>query len=232
VTTIAALPGGSRRAASPSTGFATDESVPDTAGHTVVAETTDTSEPSAVTTWDAELEQLYEDEMPAAIHVAYLMTGRHALAEDIAQDAFLRVAARIRRLRDPAAFRSYLRRAVVNGTNSHFRHQRVRRRYLEREGSQPPAHAGEPDLETRDAVTTALAELPHRQRAAIVCRYFLDLTEKETAKALGVRAGTVKSCVSRALTTLRAHLADPDEAPRRDPGHHPQLRAAHEGEQP
>lgn len=166
--------------------------------------------PAVVATWDSNLERWYEDEMPDAIRVAYLMTGQRALAEDIAQDAFLRVAARIRRLRDPAAFRSYLRRAVVNATNSHFRRERVSRRYLEKEGAAPTARPDGPDIETRDAIATALARLPHRQRATVVCRYYLDLTEQDTADALGVRPGTVKSSLSRGLAALRVHLFDHD----------------------
>ncbi len=169
---------------------------------------TDSPDARATTQWGVGIETRYEEEMPGAIRLAYLITGQRALAEDLAQDAFLRVASRIRRLRDPAAFRSYLRRAVVNASNSHFRHERVVRRHVESEGAEPTTHPETPDVETRDALTEALGSLPPRQRTAIVCRYYLDLSERETAAALGVRTGTVKSSVSRGLTALRSHLEE------------------------
>lgn len=157
-----------------------------------------------------EVETLYRDEFPGARRLAYLLCGDEAQAEDLAQDAFLRVASRVRRLREPAAFRAYLRRAVVNAVNSHFRHQGVVRRHLESEGAMLDRPADGPDLETRDALWEAVLELPARQRSAVVCRYYLDLSERDTAAALGVRVGTVKSSVSRALAALRGRL-DSDE---------------------
>lgn len=172
-----------------------------------------TGEPtaSAHSTWDQNIDARYEEEMPGAVRLAYLLTGQQALAEDLAQDAFLRVASRIRRLRDPAAFRRYLRRAVVNASNSHFRHERIVRQHLESEGAEPRRDVDPADVGTHDALTEALDHLPPRQRTAIVCRYYLDLSERETARVLGVRTGTVKSSVSRGLAALREHLGEQEE---------------------
>lgn len=168
--------------------------------------TTLASERPARIDWGRDVEVLYRDETPGAVRLAYLLTGDPALAEDLAQDAFVRVASRLRRLRDPGAFRAYLRRTVVNAAHSHFRHQKVVRRHVEQEGRGLDHVTDPPDVEVRDAIWAALGELPHRQRAGIVCRYYLDLTEHETAAALGVSVGTVKSSVSRGLTRLRELL--------------------------
>ena len=67
------------------------------------------------------LAALYERHADDAVGLAYLLTGDRALAEDLMQEAFVRIAARFRHIRDPAAFGTYLRRTVINLANSHFR---------------------------------------------------------------------------------------------------------------
>ena len=131
---------------------------------------------------------LYRAHMPAATRLAYLLTGDRTAAEDVAQDAFLRAASRLGALRDEAAFPAYLHRAVVNASRN-----RARRLSLERRHA-VPAHEGVdtlPDLATRDGLWHALQRLPHRQRAALVLRFYLDLPEAEVAQRLGCRPGTV-----------------------------------------
>src|SRR2546430_8663604 len=92
------------------------------------------------------LGELYRDHAEPALRLAYLLTGDRGLAEDLVQEAFVRVAGRFVQLRDPDAFGAYLRRAVVNLANSHFRRRRVERTYLARAqseagrpGAGPPA---------------------------------------------------------------------------------------------
>jgi RNA polymerase sigma-70 factor (sigma-E family) len=154
------------------------------------------------------LGELYAQHAPDAARLAYLLTGDRALAEDLVQDAFVKLFGRFRDLRNPEAFGAYLRRTIVNLSHSHFRHLRVERAYLQREGSTP--HAPGPEFGARDEMWRVLLRLPERQRAAIVLRYYEDLSEAETADALGCPTGTVKSLVSRGIDRLRHEMSTGD----------------------
>jgi RNA polymerase sigma-70 factor (sigma-E family) len=155
------------------------------------------------------LGELYEAHAPEAARLAYLLTGDRALAEDLVHEAFVRLFGRFRDLRHPQAFRAYLRTTVVNLARSHFRRRRVERAYLEREGrAVDPAPA--PDPGGREEMWAALQRLRPRQRAAVVLRYYEDLTEAQTAEVLGCAVGTVKSLVSRGLDQLRMELSRGD----------------------
>ena len=149
------------------------------------------------------LADLYARYADGAVRLAYLITGDRHLAEDLVQDAFVRLAGRLLHLRDPGAFEAYLRRTVVNLANSHFRRRKVEQRYVERERGHPAARAEGPDVGTRDAARTALRTLPVRQRTAIVLRFYEDLSEAQTAELMGCRPGTVKSLTSRGMDKLR-----------------------------
>lgn len=152
------------------------------------------------------LETLYAAHAPAAARLAYLLTGDRALAEDLVQEAFVRMFGRFRDLRNPEAFGAYLRKTVVNLTRSHFRRRGVERAYLEKESRRP-----EPPVEQsgrRQEMWEALGSLTQRQRAAVVLRYYEDLTEAQTADVLGCAVGTVKSLVSRGLDELRTGLLE------------------------
>lgn len=158
------------------------------------------------------LADLYRAESGHVVNLAYLLTGQRQLAEDLAQEAFLRVASRIREV-SPDAFGAYLRRTVVNLVRSHFRHARVERRYADRVESEAErrreaneAASATTDTDTRDELWSALQALPVRQREAIVCRFYLDLSEEQTADSLRVAIGTVKSATSRGLQALRIAL--------------------------
>jgi len=156
------------------------------------------------TTEGGRLGELYETHAPDAARLAYLLTGDRALAEDLVHEAFVRLFGRFRDLRNPDAFGAYLRTAVVNLARSHFRRKRVERAYLDREGRAPdPAPV---DLGGREELWQALRRLRPRQRAAIVLRYYEDLTEAQTADVLGCARGTVKSLVSRGIEQLRQEL--------------------------
>jgi RNA polymerase sigma-70 factor (sigma-E family) len=150
------------------------------------------------------LGELYAAHAPDAVRLAYLLTGDRALAEDLVHEAFVRLFGRFRDLRNPDAFGAYLRTAVVNLARSHFRRRRVERAYLERERQSPSAPPAE--IDGREEMWAALQQLRPRQRAAIVLRYYEDLTEAQTAEVLGCAVGTVKSLVSRGIGHLRGEL--------------------------
>ena len=160
----------------------------------------------AVTTDEGRLGELYARHVPDAVRLAYLLTGHRNLAEDLAQEAFVRMYGRFQDLRNPDAFPAYLRRTVVNLANSHFRRVKVERAYLEREGRMAQAPAA--DLDDRSRVREALQRLPLRQRAAVILRYYEDLPEAQTADILRCRPGTVKSLLSRGLEALRRELGE------------------------
>ena len=152
------------------------------------------------------LADLYERHAGGALRLAYLLTGDPTLAEDLVQDAFVRVAGRLVQVRDPGGFEPYLRRTIVNLTRSHHRRRAVERRYLERQTG--PAPIDPPDISAREALRRALMELPTRQRIAVVLRYYEDLSEAETASLMRCRPAAVKSLVSRATNGLRTTLGE------------------------
>src|SRR5438034_10580553 len=93
----------------------------------------------------ARLAELYVRYADDAVRLAYLITGDRALAEDLVQDAFVRLAGRLLHLRGIGGFEAYLRRTVVNLANSHFRRRKVERRYQEREASMLRPTRQDPD---------------------------------------------------------------------------------------
>ena len=163
--------------------------------------------PIAGTGWPT----LYRAESARAVNLAYLLTGQRQLAEDLAQEAFVRVASRLREV-SPDAFGPYLRQTVVNLARSHFRHARVQRRYADRIEAEAEHRravseaASAIDADSHEELWRALHALPARQREVLVCRFYLDMSEEQTAETLGIRAGTVKSTSARGLVALRAAL--------------------------
>lgn len=152
------------------------------------------------------LEELYADFGPRAGRLAYLLVGDPTTAQDIAQEAFLRISPRLPWLRDPHKAEFYLRTTVINLCKKHWR----RRGKESLRGTIDPSlrvlqdHA--PQVAQRDELVAALHELPMRQRSAVALRYFEDLSEAQTADLLGCPIGTVKSTVARALEALREEL--------------------------
>lgn len=151
---------------------------------------------------------LYLRHAPGALRLAFLLTGDRALSEDLVQDAFVRLAGRFVDFREPQGFEAYLRTTVVNLVRAHFRHRKVELAYLRREAGRPAREIVGPDVGTREALRRALFRLSERQRAAIVLRYYEDLSEAQTAQVLGCRPGTVKSLVSRGMEILRSAIQD------------------------
>jgi RNA polymerase sigma-70 factor (sigma-E family) len=152
------------------------------------------------------LAELYERTAPGAVRLAYLLTGDRAVAEDITQDAFVRVSGHLAHLREGGAFDAYLRRAVVNLAKNHFRRRAVERAFLERARPATARPRHEQPLVEREATMAALSRLPQRQRAAIVLRFYEDLSEDSIAQILRCRNGTVRSLVTRGVQALRADI--------------------------
>ena len=152
------------------------------------------------------LGELYLQHADDAVRLAYLLTGDRALAEDLVQDAFLRMFGRYQDLRDPGAFEAYLRRTVVNLSRKHFRRRKVERAYVQQHGGSVSVEAPDRDVAGEQALRRALLALPLRQRTAIVLRFYEDLSERQTADVLRCRPGTVKSLVSRGMEALRSSI--------------------------
>ena len=152
------------------------------------------------------LAELYERHAPAAGRLAYLLTGSHEQAEDLVQEAFVRVVGRFGHLRMPDAFPAYLRTTIVNLHTSGLRRRRLERAYLEREAGRRVQTASPPDVGNRQALWAALQRLPARQRAVVVLRYYEDLSEAETAHAMRCSVAAVKSMTARAMQTLRERV--------------------------
>jgi RNA polymerase sigma-70 factor (sigma-E family) len=152
--------------------------------------------------------ELYRQHVDYFGKVAYLLTGDSERAEDLVQEAFARLAARLGHIRDPLAVRAYLRKTIVNLAINDCRRRDSERAYLRRWGHTHAQAATQPDIETRHHLVAALRALPARQRAVVVLRYYEDLSEKEIAATLGCPIGTVKSSLSRALQTMRVDLEE------------------------
>src|SRR5215510_3440755 len=140
---------------------------------------------------------------PQLVRLGFALTSDRGLAEDLAQTALARAYAswpRICRTGDPDA---YVRRVLVNANRSRFRKRRVAEQLT---GTVPEPVPQEVTRDSDDRVTlmAALLSLPPRQRAVVVLRFWLDMTETQVAEALGCSVGNVKSQASRALATLRA----------------------------
>ena len=139
---------------------------------------------------------------------AYLMVGDVTLAQDLVQEALTKTYVAWPRLRDVANAEAYTRRAITTTAISWFRRKGWS---AERSTDRPPEGASgdhAEDVATSTALWAALQSLPPRQRVAVVLRFYDDLTEVQTAAAMGCAVGTVKSQVSAALTKLRARLGD------------------------
>ncbi len=152
---------------------------------------------------------MYWRHADAAIRLAFLLTGDRHSAEDIVQDAFIRLFGRFQELRNPDAFETYLRRTVVNLSRDRFRRLRLERIHAQADSSYPQAdYGGEigSQIEDREQIRQALQDLPHRQRAALILRFYSDLSEQQTAEILQCSVPAVKSLVSRATTTLRERV--------------------------
>lgn len=150
---------------------------------------------------DDEFTRFYREAYPGAVRLAWLLTHDHDAAEDVVQDAFVRLRPRFATVDHRTA---YLRTVIVNGCRDRARSagradaglQRMRLVAEVSSSDQPP--------ELLDAV----ARLPYKQRAVLVLRYWADMPEAELADIVGVRPATVRSITARALARLRKELPD------------------------
>jgi RNA polymerase sigma-70 factor (sigma-E family) len=156
---------------------------------------------------DQQLVDYVQARWPALVRYAAVVCGDASEGEELAQAALVRVAARWWLLRDRDNIDAYVRTAIVRG------HINKRARIWQRETPVAEHTIGEiadPAEGTNRGVDVrrALAALPPRQRAVLVLRYLDDLSEAQTAEALGCSVGTVKSQASKALATLRTSFPD------------------------
>jgi len=136
------------------------------------------------------------------LRTAYLLTGNRADAEDLVQSALAKTYLAWDRIEDRGALDGYVRRAMVNTHISWWRRRRLEEYPTDEVPDQAVADpSGTSDLQ--DTLRRAVDRLPQRMRAAVVLRYYEDMTEAEVADVLGVSLGTVKSTVSRAVAKLR-----------------------------
>jgi RNA polymerase sigma-70 factor (sigma-E family) len=143
-----------------------------------------------------------------AVRLAFLLCGNGHLAEEIAADSFVRIYPQWRKGR-VTELPPYLRRTVINEVRRRHRRRLLEQRHrVEKANASRGGRSLEDDAVERDHMIQALARLPPRQRMAVVLRFYEDLSEVETALAMGTSVGTVKAQVSRGLQRLRDHLED------------------------
>jgi len=170
---------------------------------------------TASSSWDVDdqFEAYVNARQSALVRTAFLLTGELHSAEDLVQAALVKLYLSWGKVRQQGSIDAYVRRIMVNEHTTWWRRAWRRR---ETSVGQPPENEGVPassdsDLEERDAMWRALQSLPPRQRAAVVLRYYEDLSEADTAELLNCSVGTVKSQTSRALATLRGALTEESE---------------------
>lgn len=157
---------------------------------------------------------LYQAHAVALIKLAMIMLGDRAAAEDVVQDAFIGLYRHWHRLADPANALTYVRSSVLNGCRLALRGQARRERRDRAAASRAPGVAASAESlvllsEEHREVLAAVWRLPRRQREALVLRFYFGLSEEETASAMGVSRGTVKSAMSRARAALRMLREEP-----------------------
>ena len=158
--------------------------------------------------------ELVERYREVAFRTAWLITRSSAEAEDAAQEAFVKAFYALGRFRVGEAFRPWILRIVSNEAKnrrrSTGRRERLTVRLARDRGSGDAAPSPETAAlgrEQHEALLRAIDRLPERERLVVTYRYLLELSEAETARALGIRPGTVKSRLSRGLGRLRQELA-------------------------
>lgn len=154
-----------------------------------------------------DITSLYQDHALSLARLALLMLGDADAAQDVVQDAFLGLHRRWGKLSNTAAAPAYLRASVLNGCRTALR----KRSRLTLNDAWRPLESAEATLmhtEEQRAVLAAIRRLPARQREALVLRYYLDMTEDQAARAMGVSRGTVKSATSRAVAAVGRMLKE------------------------
>src|ERR1700760_344009 len=156
---------------------------------------------------------------PALLRAALALTSNRADAEDLLQATLVKAYQSWDRIDDAAALDSYVRRVMANTHISGWRRRRVDEYPTDELPDSPPPPDAPGDSDLHDVVQRALDRLPRQMRAAVMLRFYDDMTEPEVAAALGVTVGTVKSTVARAVAKLRkdAELGADSLPAQRDP---------------
>ncbi|MCA1830753.1 MAG: SigE family RNA polymerase sigma factor [Actinomycetota bacterium] len=144
------------------------------------------------------LERWFAAEYPALLRFAYFVSADPVAAEDLVQEAFVRIYRAGSRV-DPDTVGPYARAAIVNLQRSSFRRRASERRALVRSVAREHPGPAEPD-----EMWNAVLQLSPQQRAVIALRFYEDLSEAEIAATLGISTGAVKKHASRAIERLRA----------------------------
>lgn len=154
-------------------------------------------------------EEFVSARLAALLRYAVMLTGDQHSAEDLVQETMVRAQLSWHRIARTAAPDSYVRRILTNLFFDWRRGSWLRRVLLRAEPDESLPAGGDHSQQSadRDEVWQWLARLPRRQRAALVLRYYEDLSDGEIAEILGCAVGTVRAYISRALATLRTELA-------------------------
>ena len=147
---------------------------------------------------------LYAEHAAPLQRLAYLLTGDHHLAEDLTQQAFVKFYGRFLNLRSPSTAGAYLRKTILNLARGSHRRSQTEREYIRRHERSAERAVESPSLEENDLVVNALRLLPYRQRAAIVLRFYEDLSEAQAAEVMDCSPTAMKSLTARAMSSLRA----------------------------
>ncbi|MGH3435009.1 MAG: SigE family RNA polymerase sigma factor [Sciscionella sp.] len=139
---------------------------------------------------------------------AYLLCGDWHRADDLTQTAFVALYRRWHTIRDKGALDAYVRRCVVRAAVDESRRPWRRERFTDRPPDSATGVGVDTEVADRDALLSALRQVPARQRAVLVLRYLEDLDVATTARALRCSEGTVKSQAARGLAALRDRLGD------------------------
>lgn len=155
---------------------------------------------------DALVSQLFEVEGPSLVRLARLFTDDRTAAEDLVQEAFIRLHRSAHRIRDPEKSAAYLRSIVMNLTRDHNRRGLMSLRH--QDSLDPPRTPDTPDdLVTSDdrrrVLIEAIRALAPRQRDCLLLRFYADLSEREIAETLGISGNSVKTHCRRGLANLR-----------------------------
>ena len=151
-----------------------------------------------------EFEEFVRTETAGLLRSAYLLTGNAASAEDVVQEALTRLYPQWSKVQNASYPLAYVRRSVINTYLNSVRSKSSRELVVEDVGDRPSSLDLAEMVTDRDLVWNLLGRLGERQRTALVLRYFHDWDDREIARAVGCRTGTVRSLISRGLAVLRA----------------------------
>lgn len=159
----------------------------------------------------AQFSQFVEDRTDSLLGTAYLLTRDRQAAEELVQDTLVALYPRWSRVAQAQSPIAYVRRSLINRYLNQQRSGAASELVIDFTAAGAPERRPDPDfalrVDDRDQLRRVLSTLPARQRAAVVLRYFHDLSDQQVAETMGCRATTVRSLISRALSTLRGDAA-------------------------